>query len=380
MTLQTLSGTPMVQIGINPYIARTNPSTAGNVLMDAANEAAIYIGQIFTSDGASHTIDTTGSSSLQWRTGAVTFANAGTTVKVGLAAVDTANGPVGRAVNVADLITFDVSKTLVGTGAGITANAWQTHVPDAGTKTVANGDFIAFCIQMVTRVTDSVQASNSLISANVHRPAVSSFTGGVYANGTSVPNCMIVFNDGATGYFYGGEVFSTLNTRTWNTAGAVDEYGQLYNLPFPTKIYGLYGYGDFDADCNIVLYSDALGTPVAEKTVAIDLNTIASTSGRMFQVLFSPYTYSANTNIAAVFSPGASNISAYYKTLNAAGDRITDPWGTAGYGVERATTGSGAFTNTNSSLDHYYIGLLCGAFDDGASSGLACNPLGGFVV
>jgi hypothetical protein len=67
-----------------------------------------------------------------------------------------------------------------------------------------------------------------------------------------------------------------------------------------------------------------------------------------------------------VLKPGGTKITAYYKTLGAAGHRATDPWGTAGYGISRA---SGAFANANSSLDHYYIGLLVSALDDAVSAG-----------
>ena len=74
------------------------------------------------------------------------------------------------------------------------------------------------------------------------------------------------------------------------------------------------------------------------------------------------YILSAETEIAAVFKPGASNIEAYYKTLHSATHRIADAWGTDGYGISRA---AGAFANDNSSLDHYYIGLIVGAFEHG---------------
>lgn len=138
-------------------------------------------------------------------------------------------------------------------------------------------------------------------------------------------------------------------------------------MPFPAKVYGLYGYGDFDNNADIVLYSDPLGTPVPEKTYAVDANVIAQSSARSFFALFpSPYTVAKDQPIAAVFKPGAGNISAYLKTIAAAGQRISDVWGAAGYGVSRS---SGAFADVNSGLTHYMIGLILGAFDDGASAG-----------
>lgn len=361
MALVSLTGAPLVTIGPGWGVSQSNIA-ATNITMDAANEATIFIGNVITSDGGSHTIDTTGSSSIGWRTATTTFANGGTTLKVGIAAVDTANGPPGRAVNVANVITFDVAAVFTG-GAGVTTDAWQTSVPTTGTKTIANGDLVAICMQMTARAgVDSVLSSSA--SAAVNRPTVTSFVGGSYVVTATTPNAIITFSDGATGHIGGSDIFSTLSSQTWNSGSAKAEYGQLYNLPFPMKVYGIYGWLDITADCDVILYSDPLGTPIAEKTVSIDANTITNTgNSRHFVAMFSsPYTTTANQNIGAVFKPGGSNVSARYKTLASATHRVADPFGTTGYAISRA---SGAFADTNSSLDHHYVGLLVGAFDAG---------------
>src|SRR5580765_2732288 len=98
MTLVALPGTPLVPIGPGFTYPRDNLISGLSTLVNAAEAAMIMIGHVITSDGNSHTINTSGSSSFGWRTGTSTFANASTTVKVGLAAVDTAAGPPGRAV------------------------------------------------------------------------------------------------------------------------------------------------------------------------------------------------------------------------------------------------------------------------------------------
>lgn len=364
MALQNLSGGFFSQIGPGPLSLHTIPALSGGTTLDAAAEAAIYVGHIFTSDGASHTIDTTGSSSLGWLTAAVTFANAGTTVKVGLATIDAANGPPSRATNVANVITFDVSKSLTGGGGGITGSAWQNHVPDAGTKTIAHGDLVCFAVQMTARGgVDSVIANWEAQAQSTGFAAVTGFTGGSYASSNGIPHAIITFSDGAIGYFMGGANQVTINTRTWSSASATKEYGQLYKLPFPMKVHGLFAWAAPSADFDAVLYSDPLGTPVAEKTRSIDLNTAQTSSGRkMFMPFASPYAVSANQEIGAVIKPGASNVSAYYKTLNTATYRAADPWGTVGYGISRA---AGAFANANVSLDHYYVGLIVSGYEHG---------------
>jgi hypothetical protein len=367
MALVALNGGLFVPIGPGANQQMAAPNGTSSNPLDATNKATIYIGHIITSDGGSHTIDTTGSSSLGWNAGSITFANSGTTVVVGLGNVLTTAGPPARAVHVSDVITFDVSKSLIGGGGGISASAWQTHVPDTGSKTIANGDLVAFCIQMTARAgVDSIITRSVATPASLHRPLVTAFSG-TYGSISGTPNAIITFADGALGYFHGCDIWSNIAVRTWNSGGATKEYGQLFSLPFPTRIYGVYGWVDPDNDFDIILYSDPLGTPVAEKTVSIDANTVSSATGSKFVATFnSSYATTVNQNIGVVFKPGAANISTYYRTIANAAYRITDAWGTSGYGISRA---SGAFADANSSLDHYYVGLIAGAFDAGGLAG-----------
>lgn len=362
MALVALPGLAL-PFGVGQHMGRQVPAVS-NITLDAVNDVCVCTGRIITSDGASHTIDTTGSSSIQWRCNSLTFANGSTTVKVGIAAIDTANGPPPRAVNVTDVVTFDVSASLVGGGGGITANAWQAHVPDTGTKTIANGDLVCITFQMTARGgADSVQVQIASGLAGYHHPVITQNPAG-YLVSNNVPCCIIQFSDGAYGWIVASEVFSAITTQTWNSGSATKEYGQLYSFPFGMKVSGLYGWVDPDNDFDFVLYSDPLGTPVAEKTTSFDLNTMANASGRYFTTIFAaPYLLKPNTPIAVVFKPGASNISTYYRTLGHADHRIADFCGLNSYGVSRA---SGAFANMNSSLDHVMCGLLVSHLDHSA--------------
>lgn len=376
MTAQAVPGGGGIPFGAYVLQPISDPTFAASILMDAAKEAIIMIGQIVTSDGGSHTIDTTGSSSLAWRAGAVTFANAGTTVKVGLATVDTTTGPPGRAVNVADVITFDVSKSLTGGGGGITANAAQNHVPDTGTKTIANGDFVAFCVQMTAVAgADLVNATTGNQSGE-RRPSVTSFTGGAYASVTSPPDAFITFSDGATGYFLGGQVFSTVASTNFNNGSSPKEIGQLYQFPFPVTVSGIMVMGGSTATGNfdLVLYTDPLGTPVAQATASVTGATLMSaSSGRILAGFATPYTVPANTPFAVIMKPTtANNVNITSKVLGNAAQRISDPFGIVGYGVSRS---SGAFANVNSSLTNYYIGPLVTSFADDAFNGLPASRM-----
>lgn len=375
MALVALGGMPLVRVGAPTHsgLVNLNQGTGTVVLIDAANEACIMIGQIFTEDGASHTIDTTGSSSLGWRTTAVTFANAGTAVKVGLAAVDLTAGPPGRAVNVANVITFDVSKTLTGGGGGITANAWQEHAPDAGTKTIANGDFVAFAVQMITTAGgDAVNANfNNSPDTQITLPCVTGYIGGAYSGSTvGLPNAVVTFSDGTYGFFVGGVVFATASTiQTWNSGSATKEYGNFFQAPFPMSVYGICFSAAVSGDADFILYSDPLGTPAAAKTASVDLNIVNNAvASRVGDVLFaSPYNAAANQPLAAIMKPtSGTNVAMTYKTFNVAGHQKSEHFGPNGYAVNRA---SGAFAAQNSNKDRFSIGLLVGGGDDGTTVG-----------
>lgn len=357
---------PGSMIPIGPVWSITQDAAPGltSAIIDDVGEAHVCVGNIVTSDGASHTIDTTGSSAIIWRTGTTSYGTAGSVFKVGIAAVDTSAGPPVRAVNVADIITFDVSKTCSGAGS-IPSISTQVSVPDAGSKTIANGDLVAVCFQLVTKGGSDIIRVVTNTFVIMHRPTLTTLpggVGGVYTNSVAGPNFMITFSDGATGYMYGTDFNLVTTTRTFNSGSAQAEYGQLFQMPFGMKISGLYGWADPDADFDMVLYSDPLGTPVAERTVSIDANTCVSATGRRITAPFpTPYIVKPSQPIVAAFKPGGSNISAYGKVFNDAAHRVSDAYGTLGYGVQRTT---GAFSNENSGLTNYYIGLMASGFEE----------------
>jgi hypothetical protein len=367
MSLVALDGTPLVMVGHVGVEGGIILNGTSSVVQDAANEAIIMVGQIFTEDGSSHTIDTTGSSSLGYRTASVTFANAGSSFKVGLSTVDTATGPPARAANVADVITFSVSKTHAGAGGTPTTDAWQENVPDAGTMTIANGDLVAFCTQMTARAgADTIAVRYGLTVVDPSRPSVTGYVGAAYTAQTGIPNAVITFSDGKLGFFYGGEVFTTASSnQTWNNTSGTKEYGNFMQLPVPGKAYGVIVGCSMGGDTDVVLYSDPLGTPVAQKTVSVDRNTIGGASAIAWNVhLFSsPYSFTANQPLGIILKPSsATNITAPYLSFNAAAHQKSLTLGTNGYAINR---NAGAFAAQNSSKDRYAIGLLVGAFEHG---------------
>lgn len=373
MAFVAFDGSPLNFIGWNILDSQT--ASAGTV--DATNESVAMIGHLYWEDGGTHTVDTTGSSSLQWRTNAVTNANGGTTTKVGLADVITTAGPPARANHASDVISFDVAAVFTGGGGGITATAWNTSVPTTGTKTIAHNQLVAFAIQMTARGgADSIVVLNTTMLAATNRPQVTTFASGSYSAATAAPNCIVVANDGTIGWLFGSILHSvTASNRTFNNASSPNEYGQLFDLPVGTKVHGIYAMVDPDADGDFVLYADPLGTPAIVRTASLDLNTAVSANfQRIYATFDTPYTVNRRTKIAAISKPtSGSSLSIRYRTFADAAHRVTEIGGTKSYGVSRSG-GSGAFSAENSNLDTYYLGLLCSHYDHGI------RPVGGLGI
>lgn len=265
MALQSLPGL-YSYLGPSPLL---NPINGMNAVgMNGTAQAVHFIGRMMTSDGGSHTINTTGSSAIGWQSDAVTFANAGSTLTVGIATPDTSNGQPGRASNSTGIVNFDVAAVFTGGGGGITGTAFQTSVPTTESKTIANGDLVAFVVQMTVRAgSDSVgiayPASNF---STTMRPCVTAQISTTLYGGHAdqIPGVFITFADGAFGWIEGGDVASSITARVFNNGSTTREYGQLYPIPIPMKICGVYGWAGISNTASPVvnLYSDPLGTPV----------------------------------------------------------------------------------------------------------------------
>jgi hypothetical protein len=326
--------------------------------VSAALSAVIGIGHLVWADGGTHTVDTSGSSAILMRSGTTVFSNAGTTARLGIAPVDTANGPVPRASNSADTIAFDVYWEGVGGGGGL-AGGVNTKTPNNGTKTIANGEQVAIAFQLTTRAGSDQVAVQYSSATQLNTPVVTTLSGGTYSATSAKPMFEVIASDGTRGWFFDCDVVSAYSARAFNSGSSPNEYGQLMQSPLPLIAVGAYGWALTGAtvDSEVHFYFDPLGTPASQRSISLDGNTLAGGAGRMWVAPFASELSipAATPFVLAHKATTANNISTYYKTLASAADRVADPWGTNGYGVSRA---SGAFADANSSLDHYLIGLI----------------------
>jgi hypothetical protein len=354
---------------------RTLAASAVGSLLGTANYYTAAIGHIYTEDGAPHTIDTSGSSSLGWLAGTSIFANAGTIFRVGLASgVDTTAGPPARPATSGGLVTYDVYRQMVGGSGDIVSGAWNENVPTSGSKTIANGDLVAFVLQMIAKggSSDIAQFSGMAPVAGSgttpSRPTVGSVTASAGLN-QFYPNCAITFSDGTKGYFVGGFVYSIPRTiLTWNNTSTPKEYGNYIQAPFACSIHGIAVGMGIAADVDLVLYSDPLGTPVAERTISVDANAVSSATVVDGYYLFSqPFLARANQPLAVIMKPGATSVTTHYLTVPV-GHQKAHSLGASAYGVNRDT---GSFAAQNSSRDRFGIGAIIAAVPHHARPSLA---------
>jgi uncharacterized repeat protein (TIGR02059 family) len=337
--------------------AITNGIQNSTYTMDAVNEKVAFLGNIYI-DGrpaSAKTISAAGSGKIHFLPGTVTFNDTLTTptnIRVGIQDLDDTTGGSGAGVGGTPDGTSDVYADLVAGTDTITSATWKTATMTTGTKDITHGQKIAVVIEMTARGannTDSVTVAALAAAAASCWPQVQHYTAS-YVRQTSVPICVIEFNDGTLGYILGGSVHSAINVVTYNTGSTPDEYGIIFQLPFQSTAISLWFVGRPStnaANGELILYSDPLGTPVAEATLTLDANNFNLSDGSRLNEFTLPTakTLAANTNYAVAYRPTtATSVIAQTWSLASADYRKF----LAGTNVSRATRtdNSGAFTAT----------------------------------
>lgn len=335
---------------IPPVKQYLSGSFTTDVTLNATGESVHCTGRIYLENplSGSKTISSAGGGSIVWLAGTSTIA-AGSNFKVGIQDTSTATAPAQGDG------TFDVEASFTTTG--ITTGAVNTSVMTTGTKTIAHGDMVTIAFQLTSRTApDAVIVRNCHVGTeavgHVYGAGVTENTGGTYAYSAAIPNTFIIFDDGTVGYFYPAEFIATSSTTAINsTTGTADEYGNAIKLPYVFMAEGIQAnitFAGTSSDCELILYSDPLGTPVAEKTVVVDA-TQASQTGNARHVtgLFpAAFKMKANTQYAISVRPTtANNVTLIYDDGNVA-SQVFQPPNNYAYGIRRLDN-TGAFADTN---------------------------------
>jgi hypothetical protein len=338
--------------------------TASDLTVDGAGEYAVAIGQVLlsTGPGTSKVLSAAGGGSVFLRTGAITFANGGTTLRVGVQDQAATGLPDG---------TFDVFVDYVGGTDLITANSIHEFVMGSGTKTIADGDTICVGGRLEARAgSDSIALRG--LSQSLLNPYGGLDTGGGAAQSNLVrPQATILFDDGTYGWL-GMDVFAYIPTETapFGSTSTPDEYALVFSVPFAATLRGvlvaLHSIGSAD-DFEIVFYTSPLGTPVAAQTLTIDA-TLISTGNNLFLYRMFPSAISlvAGTTYAIAIRPTTTN-TIVLKYLNFVTAALRTPaWFGTNWRMGTRTDQTGAFSETTTQVPG--IGLYLSQLDDGVGA------------
>lgn len=336
--------------------------------MDATGESATCVGYVNLSTGpsTSKVLSAAGSGKISWLAGAITFANGSTNLRIGINDVSTATGLEDG--------THDVYADLVGGTDTITASVVNTATMETGTKTIAHGDLIAVTLEMTARGgADSVVATGTPAVA-MQLPYSTSDTGSGPGKGSSgCPRVAIQFDDGTLGWLTLFAPAAYEAPTAFGTGSTPDEYALVFEVPFTATVTGV--FADLDAvsstdDFEMILYSDPLGTPVAERTIAQDPDVFSTAAALYTRNFATAFTLLPNTKYAIALRPTTANTLTFQRmnfgTGNAALRGLT-PLGTNWSQYTRSDN-TGAFGSESTTLLPRF-GLWISEFHDGAGSG-----------
>lgn len=353
---------------ITPYpqlptgVIVTGSPNSGTI--DAAGESQAAIGYVLlsTGPGTSKVISSSGGK-IHWKTGAITFANGTTNLRIGIQDVAATGLEDG---------TYDVRGDLVGGTDTITANVVMSTAMETGSKTIAHGDLIAVVIEMTARGgADSVVVGKG--SSNGLVPYGTADVGSGPVRNAQLPAFTIEFDDGTVGWFTASSFVSLVEASpALNTGTTPDEVALIFRLPFPAQVAGLLlavtsvaAADDFEG----ILYTDPLGTPAAAHTLTQDSDLTSAAGALWDRPLSSLYSVTADTDYAVALRPTTANSINYTRlNFNTSNGVLRKPTmlGT-NWSLGTRSNQTGAFTPDTTILPLF--GVWLASFDDAVSTG-----------
>lgn len=336
----------------------------GSSTIDAAGESRAIIGKVFLEAGSgSKTISSAGGK-IHWRTSSVTFVSGSTNLRMGIQDLASTGLEDG---------TYDVQADLVGGTDTITANSIMSTPMESGSKTISHGDQIAVVIEMTARGgADSVQVQGC--SSNVFGMPYGSADTGVLAKTATVPYITIEFDDGTVGWFHPchalpGNSIAGTSISPFGSASTPDERALIFKLPVTATLCGVSACLSPSAstsDFELILYSNPLKNPVAERTVSFDGDITSVTAQAMYNALFSEFVLQRNVEYAIAVRPTTANtLSTYEYAFGSTALMKPTVLGTNWY-LGTRTDQTGAFSTTTTTIPH--IGLWLSKLHDGQDS------------
>lgn len=356
---------------------------AGNATtIDAVGESASLIGRIHLEggSGSSKTISSAGGK-IYWRSTAAVWADAATNLRIGIQDVGATGVEDG---------TYDVQADLQpGAPAALVTDGFNETAMASGSKTIADGDVVAVVIEMTARgATDSVTVGR-YSGAATNFPYSTIDISGTPVRSSAIIPITIEFDDGSIGWIDAAYITPGNTTDmtgvavAFNSGSTPDERGLIFQVPFACsirKVRALVGSIGSSDDFEMVLYSDPLGTPVAERTIAANADQTGSiTTVSDYELAFAtPFTLAANTKYAITIRPTSANsITVQEYRFTTGYQKLMRPTQLgANWYLGYRSDQTGAFTEETYTLP--IIGFFLDKFDDGA--GGASGPIGQSMI
>lgn len=322
-----------------------------SVATDAAGESVSIIGRVKLTAGTTKTLSAAGGGSISFTNETTTtWANGATNLRVGIQGTSAGleNG------------TYSVYGDLAGGSGSMGPTVMSTVSMTSGTVNIADGDLIAVVLEMTARGgTDSLRFLR-LVGACAFPYSTSDTGTGPAKSPSGTLAVVIKFDDGTLGYFGEAYIPTVVTDFSFNSGSTPDEYAFIFKLPFTATTNQLAAWiGETDAaeTGEIILYSDPLGTPVAERTYTIDPDFVATTVSAtgLLTAPITEYQLNANTNYAVAYRPTSVAARTLQRRVIGHADWKAIHWlGSNHWGGER-TNQTGAFTQS----DTQFHGLGC---------------------
>lgn len=350
------------------------PTSAG-MTIDATDEKAAFLGRVKIAGNASSKTFSSAGAKIHFLTAAVTFATAGSTVRIGLQGFSTTSGPPKQPDG-----TWSTYKDMVQGTDTFTANAWNSITMGAGTATLSTGDQIAVVFDFTTRNGSDSLAVNAATDLRQNSQGVAQYTT-AWALVAGLPVVMLEFDDGTFATIDGSFPYSSFSSGigTYTDSSNPDEYGLLFQVPFRCAIDGArwltYVAAAAASDATLTLYADPLGTPTSLASVNIygeqadNFNGLARTLEVFSSVVLSP-----NTDYClALKATSTGSVSLRMATIADAAYRAVFNGGTHIRAGSRNGS-SGAFSETTTNIP--LVDVRINKIDDGTGGGRASFSIG----
>ena len=318
----------------------------------------------------------TGSKNIQkvfFRFGTTTKAG-GSTIKVSLQNVSTSSNPIQPDGSVLQ------SATIANADANYASNIFYPGLTLGAVQSVNYGQLIAVVFEYATYggADSTYILAYNQTGGTDQQSGISGYNGSVWGGNLAYyPSIFFQFDDGTFGSFDSSNHFLFNNsggvTSSFNSSSSPNEYGLIWQLPFPHKIdavqIGLLATTLGTSTFNVNIY-DSTNPTTAVITITVNANQLSSTAAKSLIVnLGQEYSCLANHNYYVSIQPTVSGATGNVSLgiINFSGNTHYNDTNAGGNNFVQATRAGGSWTI--STVARPTISIRVSSLDDGVQTG-----------